>query len=757
MKRFFVSLIMLLLLAAASASAQAVKDRGGKNATLKAADETAKPVPPKKGLGTITGTVTDADSKEPLPGAVVKLLGTEFGANTDSTGRFIITNVKPGTYTIQAKMMGFASMTVTKIKVEKGYTVQIDFPLRAQVLESVGGVIEATRPMVITDAKTKTTVINTGAAAPTKPGEPAKPGDKGAAGGRSDEIAYFKDGEKKTAALTETGSASSATSGKSRDDGKIPKPAAPAASMEEHPPETPLPVSAPRPRPASPGMKAGSNDDNKQFNYYLGYLERFQHIRAAKVDVSGRVVFTVTDADGRPIANCPLAIKDGQGAVLARRKTYADGRAMFFTTEKSDFKRQDLEVAATGNQETVAQRFSHNGKSLIELKFKQRRPTFNNVPLDVVFLLDCTGSMGDEIARLKSTLQVINFQVSQLPSKPAVRFGMVQYRDRGDEYVTRVTPFTAGIDKFQKALDAVSAGGGNDEPEDLQSGLKDAVTGMAWRDDACKLVFLVADAPPHLDYRDQTYGYGDAMRGAAASAIKIITVGASGLNDQGEYVFRQLSQYTMGQFIFLTYGETGEVSGGGTAAVSHHTGSNFQTENLDAIIVRIIKQELANYGDGIIEPDQEYFETNAGGGNKDDVLKELFAEGIRQLLDYSIVRIDESTPAAVMPVAFSDDSLRSKAEVLEDNIVLNLAPVKAFRLVERKDLRQIMGEQKLNLTGAFDSERSVEVGKLIGAKILILPKLHQGKDKLELYLKMVKVETGEIMSITLLKIDDWLI
>ena len=89
--------------------------------------------------------------------------------------------------------------------------------------------------------------------------------------------------------------------------------------------------------------------------------------------------------------------------------------------------------------------------------------------------------------------------------------------------------------------------------------------------------------------------------------------------------------------------------------------------------------------------------------------------------------------------------------------MLNLAPVRAFRLLERKDLRQIMEEQKLSLTGAFDDAHTIEVGKLIGAKILILPKLHKGKDKLELYLKLVKVETGEIMSITLLKLDEGLI
>jgi hypothetical protein len=324
--------------------------------------------------------------------------------------------------------------------------------------------------------------------------------------------------------------------------------------------------------------------------------------------------------------------------------------------------------------------------------------------------------------------------------------------------VTRATPFTGDVGGFQKTLNAVGANGGGDGPEDVQSALKEAVKSLDWRVDALKLVFLVADAPPHLDYQDQKYTYVDAMREAAGKGIKIVTIGASGLDSLGEYVFRQLAQYTMGQFVFLTYGETGESDGGGTARVSHHTGSNFQTDKLDAIIVRMVKRELANYGDGEAEPDQDFFEANpAAEDKKGEVLKELFAEGVQQLLDYSIVRIDEGTPAVVMPVTYSDASLQANAEVLEDNIVLNLVPVKAFRMLERKDLRQVMQEQKLSLTGAFDSERSVEVGKLIGAKILILPKLHLVNGKLELYLKMVKVETGEIMSVTLLKMDRGLI
>ncbi len=79
---------------------------------------------------------------------------------------------------------------------------------------------------------------------------------------------------------------------------------------------------------------------------------------------------------------------------------------------------------------------------------------------------------------------------------------MTLYRDRGDLFVTRTFDFTSSVDVFKAALAEVRAGGGGDTPEDLNAGLHEAVTSPSWRgDDTVKLVFLIADAPPHLDYQ----------------------------------------------------------------------------------------------------------------------------------------------------------------------------------------------------------------------------------------------------------------
>lgn len=510
--------------------------------------------------------------------------------------------------------------------------------------------------------------------------------------------------------------------------------------------------------PRSPGVKAGAADDNRQFNYYLNYLGRFSRLNVLKLDISNRIVFKAVDEEGKSIPNCVLSFRDPKGKMLTERRTYADGRAMFFPSESKKFSAQGNKVRATCNQETIEQVIDPYGEKAVELKFPGKRKDYKNVPLDIAFLLDTTGSMGDEIARLKQTIEVIYFQISQLSSAPDVRFGMVLYRDRGDEYITKVIPFTSDMEEFKAELSQVRAAGGGDTPEDLQSGLNDAMSKLDWRQSGIRLMFTIADAPPHLDY-GQHYTYLDAMEEGARRAIKFVSVGASGLPNDGEYVFRQLAQYTMGIFVFLTYGETGEAEGGGgTVAVSHHTGSNWQAENLDVIVVRMVKIELSYLTDQPITEGEDYFETTSpDDADRDLVLDDLFSQAVKQLLDYSIVRIEERTPTVLMPVSVKEEKLKAASELLEDRLAIVMFKSPQFQMLERENIQQLLSEMSLQLTDLFEDEKTVEVGKMAGAKLAVISKLYRGKKKLELFLKLVRIETGEIISVTLAKIDDQLV
>ena len=120
----------------------------------------------------------------------------------------------------------------------------------------------------------------------------------------------------------------------------------------------------------------------------------------------------------------------------------------------------------------------------------------------------------------------------------------------GDAYVTKVHPFTNDLKAFDSALQQIQANGGGDYPESVNQGLDQAVSRMQWSKGTAKLVFLVGDAPPHMDYQGDVR-YMDSAVGAVARGIKIHSIAASGLEPKGSPGFRQVAQLTRGKFIFI--------------------------------------------------------------------------------------------------------------------------------------------------------------------------------------------------------------
>lgn len=124
--------------------------------------------------------------------------------------------------------------------------------------------------------------------------------------------------------------------------------------------------------------------------------------------------------------------------------------------------------------------------------------------VEVCFVLDTTGSMANMIQGAKDKIwSIANELVSAKPT-PNIKFGLVAYRDRTDSYVTKVTDLSDDIDAIYEHLMAFQADGGGDAPESVNQALHEAVTKMSWSKGRriLKLVFLVGDAPPHMDYAD---------------------------------------------------------------------------------------------------------------------------------------------------------------------------------------------------------------------------------------------------------------
>ena len=156
---------------------------------------------------------------------------------------------------------------------------------------------------------------------------------------------------------------------------------------------------------------------------------------------------------------------------------------------------------------------------------------------------------------------------------------------------------------FDSALAFLQARGGGDMPEAMNEALHTAVHRLSWRGDGTtRLIVLLADAPPHLD-RGPPW-YDDDMQAALARGIKLFTVAASGLDRSGEAIFRQMAQYTGGRFAFLTYGKAagagngegngiGNDQGLGTGRETVHDVRNYAVQNLDQLVVRLVREELA--------------------------------------------------------------------------------------------------------------------------------------------------------------------
>jgi hypothetical protein len=145
--------------------------------------------------------------------------------------------------------------------------------------------------------------------------------------------------------------------------------------------------------------------------------------------------------------------------------------------------------------------------------------------IEVSFVLDTTGSMGRLISGAKQKVWTIARQMVAGRPTPAIKLGLIGYRDRGDEYVTKVYDLTDDLDAVYGHLMAFQAGGGGDNPESVNQALNEAVTKISWSKNpgTLKIIFLVGDAPPHMDYPDDVK-YPETITLAKAAGITIITV-----------------------------------------------------------------------------------------------------------------------------------------------------------------------------------------------------------------------------------------
>ncbi len=648
--------------------------------------------------GKIKGTVIDVQTNKPIAGATVMIENIRLGASTDAKGEYYILQVPPGAYTIKCLVIGYTTITQENILISSDTTTTVDFKMSTKIAGSEDITINAKKPIVQKDKTSSETTFDS-----------SKISDK-------------------------TKTEKNSTTTKPRDTDHV-------TSDSSHDSSSPTTHTTPI-VDTSRVPKAGEHDDNEEFPAFLDFFNRFSSLSTdlnpIKEDIAGRIIVSVVDVKGNPIKGALLTVN------AKHFRTANDGEIILFPSDIGLRKKKNLKAFVTVGDMTKDFIITSETAVRQEVRFDTVRQELQKVPVDIVFTLDTTGSMGDEIDILRDTIYSIYTRIKKLDNTNIdLRFGVVLYRDKGDIYLTKQFALTSDITAFQDFLFNVRAGGGGDTPEDLIAGLDETVNRMNWRDDAIKLSFIVTDAPGHMYDVEQ---FRSILTSARKSNIKIYAIGASGLDTIGEIQLRITAQNTKASFIFLTYGETGESSGRDDGKVSHHTGTNFTSRNLDDIVVDNVSRQIRFLvpASSLTALHQNY---NFKAEEERITLRteNAFQQIIRQLHS----KINQKTSILVLEPDSDSPTLKEMSIFVQSYLEKTIVEKNELTLVDRSKLGKVLEEIQLKLMGLTEGE---DFSKLAHAKTILTARLYYIGDSKVLFLRLISTDTSEVLAASMVRI-----
>ncbi len=325
--------------------------------------------------------------------------------------------------------------------------------------------------------------------------------------------------------------------------------------------------------------------------------------------------------------------------------------------------------------------------------------------VEVVFVLDTTGSMSGLIAGAKVKIwKIVNQIVSGKPV-PEVRVGLVAYRDRGDEYVTKMVPLTGDLDAVYTALTGFVADGGGDGPESVNQALAEAVAKPDWsRDDrTLRIIYLVGDAPPHMDYADDVK-FPVTCEAAARAGIIVNTVqcGAAG---ETTPVWQEIARKAEGRFVQIDQG------GGMTAVASPYDARIAElSDRLSAGAVfygdrearDAASESLDGAEKGVAEAPAEAKAERAGFRAKAGLLGEADLVGLLERGDLKIEDLDEEKMPEAIRKLTPEERKAHLTRLVEERKALRAELIE----LDRKRAEHVKAElAKAGTTGdAFDEQ-----------------------------------------------------
>jgi hypothetical protein len=565
--------------------------------------------------GVLTGKVSDGT--EPLIGATVKASrGAEFvrGTVTDYNGVYRI-QLEPGTYDLEFSYTGYQSQKILGVRISTASTT-LDVTLsNAAGLEEVE--ITGYKVPLIEQDKTSSGQTLTSDQIKNLPTRDVKAIESPSREASSPEPAKGKEKSsapppaesRKAAAKAMAPAISKPGAPVHTEDTRISGEPKPASKVEvdgrmkrveiRYDPETyeevinlvddesPSPGTIAQPAPRAGLLTAGEWNDLHNWNRHWmdlladGETDAYQTM----YEFFPRQRYTVilTNENGFPIVDAPVTLL-GADKILWESRTDNTGKAelwaALFSPEKTaESLRAEILVEGQTHEISVLKTASE-GFNYLKIKAECRAP--KNV--DILWAVDATGSMGDEIEYLKTELLDVIGRAKSRNPELAYRMGAVFYRDQGDEYVTRNSAFSSDMTQTVGFIQKQFAGGGGDYPEAVHSALEEAVFTHKWSENAvARICFLVLDASPHRGAAINA-SLQKSIREAARLGIRIVPIAASGIQKDTEFLMKFFGLATNGSYVFLT-----DHSGIGGKHLEPTT-DEYKVEPLNNLLVRLITE-----------------------------------------------------------------------------------------------------------------------------------------------------------------------
>ena len=328
-------------------------------------------------------------------------------------------------------------------------------------------------------------------------------------------------------------------------------------------------------------LTAGEVNDFTKWYFWPKVIDDSHKQYIAEWQLSPRHRYTaqVVNKEGYPVASKAVSLLDNNGNTLFQAVTDNTGKAeLWYQLVGNNLcgKHADFYIAVDDRKQ-VAKDWSEGLNT-----FVLDEPCEAEDDVDVFFVFDATGSMGDELRYLQEEMKDVIARAKEATGGLQIRTGAVVYRDHQDEYLTRISRLTDDIKTTQTFIDKQQANGGGDYPEAVPEALMAAMNSAGWNPDArARIAFLILDAPCHRDSATIALLHEQVLN-AAALGVRIVPVVCSGIGESGELLVRSIALATNGTSFFLT-----DDSGIGHSHLKPTTDS-LKVEHLNDMMVRTI-------------------------------------------------------------------------------------------------------------------------------------------------------------------------